>query len=284
MKLPIRQLSNLLSTLLCAGIVLSPLLSFGAQDKILVTGTGSAVEVMALMAKAFHKKHPETTVVILPSVGSSGGIKGVRDRKIDVGLSARTMKQEEKTPGLVEELYGRTAFLFAVPTANPLKGLTLQEIENIYSGKTTTWQNGDQIRLILRPQSDSYSLLLAGISPGMKAASDKSHTIPGVFVGATDQDAAAQIERTQGSFGVTSACLVVAEKRKVKGLPVNGKAPTVANVASGAYPFFMNMYVLYRTDSANPSVKLFIDFIYSDQGRKILTQTEHVVERRGPVR
>jgi phosphate transport system substrate-binding protein len=236
------------------------------------------------MAKAFQKKHPETTVVILPSVGSTGGIKGVRDRKIDVGLAVRAMKQEEKTPGLIEELYGRTAFLFAVQTSNQLKGLTLQEIENIYSGKTTTWHNGDQIRLILRPQSDSYSLLLAGISPGMKAAADKSHTIPGVFVGATDQDAAAQIERTQGSFGVTSACLVVAEKRKVKGLPVNGKAPTVANVASGAYPFFMNMYVLYRTDSANPAVKLFIDFIYSAQGQKILAQTGHVVEKRGSVR
>ncbi len=284
MKPSIRPMSGLLSTLLCAGIALSPLSSFGAQDKILVTGTGSAVEVMALMAKAFQKKHPETTVVLLPSVGSAGGIKGVRDRKIDVGLSVRVMKQEEKAPGIIEELYGRTAFLFAVQTSNPLKDLTLQEIEDIYSGKTTTWHNGDQIRLILRPRSDAYSLLLAGISPGMKAAAEKSHNISGVFVGATDKDAAAQIERTQGSFGVTSACLVAAEKRKIKGISVNGKVPTVANVASGAYPYFMNMYVIYQMDSANPAVKLFIDFIYSDQGRKILAQTEHVVEKRGSTR
>jgi phosphate transport system substrate-binding protein len=101
-----------------------------------------------------------------------------------------------------------------VQASNPIKGLTLQDVANIYSRKMTKWPNGDQIRLILRPQNDAYSKYMDTINPEIAAASETSHTIPGVFVVNTDQDAVVQIEKTQGSFGVSSCMYRCSGKEK----------------------------------------------------------------------
>ncbi len=280
MENSIRFLSTLICALLLAGTVMLPPSADGAQGKLVITGTGSAIGVMRLMAKAYQERHRDVAVEILPSIGSTGGIKAVIDRKIDIGLSSRPLKPEERIPGLVEEVYGRTGFIFGAQVTNPEKGFTLKEIEEVFAGKRTTWHDGKPLRLVLRPKSDAYSVYLASITPGLKAANEKSHAIPGLFVGGTDQDAVAQIEKTQGAFGITSACIVASEERKIKGLAVNGVAPTVSNVSSGAYPYSMTMHTIYRKDTSNPSLKPFVDFIFSAQGQKILTQTDHVPLKR----
>lgn len=276
-----RIVLNLLGILLGFGAVCSPSALAGTPQKLVITGTGSGIGVMKLMAETFHRRYPDTSVVVLPSIGSTGGIKATREGKIDIGLSSRALKPEERSPVMVEVAYGRTPFLFATQAVNPEKGFSLKEIEEIYSGTRMTWHNGKPLRLVLRPRHDAYSLYLDTISPGMRAAHEKAHAIPGVFVGGTDQDAAAQIERTEGAFGVTSACLVKAEQKNIKGLAIDGIAPTLATVSSGAYPYTLTMSVVYRKENANPAVKQFVDFIFSPQGRKVLLQTEHLPLPRG---
>lgn len=188
--------------------------STNPKEKLIITGTGSCISAMRQMGEAFQKKYPDITVNVLPSIGSTGGINAVKERKIDIGLSSRPLTLKERRMGIIEEPYGRTPLIFGVQESNPTKGVTLTEIEDIYAGKRKTWPDGTPIRLILRPLRDSYSVYLATISPRLKSAAEKTHSLPGVFVGMTDQDAAAQIEKTPGSFGTTSASLVTSEKKR----------------------------------------------------------------------
>jgi phosphate transport system substrate-binding protein len=101
MKQLIRLFTNHCRALLLVSAVLAPLSSASAQEKLLVTGTGSAIGVMNLIAKAFEKTTPGVKVEVLPSVGSTGGIKAVKDGKIDVGISSRQMKPEERSQDLM---------------------------------------------------------------------------------------------------------------------------------------------------------------------------------------
>lgn len=270
----------LLSCLLSTVTVVFPLPCYGASCKLVMTGTGPSIEVMKIMAKAFRKKHPAAEVEVLPSIGSTGGIKSVLAGKVDIGLTSRPLKPDEKSQYLEEAAYGRTAFIFAVQSSNPEKGLSLKEIEDIYAQRKATWRNDQPLRLVLRPQADAYSVYLSTISPRMKTALEKAHSVHGCFVGVTDQDAANQIERTPGGFGVTSACLVAAEKRQIKALAVNGVTPTLSNVKSGSYPYTMRMYVVYRKNATNPLVEQFTEFIFSPRGRKVLEQTAHIPLKR----
>jgi phosphate transport system substrate-binding protein len=136
------------------------------------------------------------------------------------------------------------------------------------------------LTFVLRPLSDGFSEYLASINPGLKSASVKAHSIPGVFVGNTDQEAAMQIENMPGSFGTTSSSLVASEKRKVKALFVDGEAPTLSNVAAGKYPYTMTLYLVYKQDKYKGAVRDFIEFVFSRDGQNLLSDNGHVSLQR----
>ncbi len=254
--------------------------SASSKESLIITGTGSSIGAMQLMARGFQKNHPSVTVQVLPSIGTTGGIQAVNEGKIDIGLSYRPLKPEERSAKIIEEPYGRTAFIFGVQDSNPAKGFTLAEIEEIYAGRRKTWSDGTPIRLIIRPVSDGFSAYLASINPGLKSASEKAHSMPGVFVGITDQEAALQIEKIPGAIGTTSGSLIAAEKRKIKALSIDGVAPTLANVSAGKYPYAMTLYLVYKRDKDKGAIKDFIEFVFSRDGQKLLSDNGHVTLRR----
>ncbi|HLA28693.1 MAG TPA: substrate-binding domain-containing protein [Syntrophales bacterium] len=280
MKLYLRYQIFILTALLFVGSIFTGTASASFKEALIITGTGSSIGIMQLMAKGFQKKHPSVTVRVLPSIGNTGAIKAVNEDKIDIGLSNRPLKPEEWSTKIIEEPYGRTAFIFGVQDSNPAIGFTLAEIEEIYAGKRKTWPDGTLIRLILRPVGNGFSAYLASINPGLKSAYEKAHSILGVFVGNTDQEAAEHIEKTPGSFGTTSGSLIAAEKRKIKALSVDGAAPTRSNVSTGKYPYAMTLSLIYKRDKYRGSIKDFIEFVFSRDGQKLLSDNGHVTLQR----
>lgn len=264
---------------MCAGIVLgtSESISHAASGPqvVTVTGTGSSIGTMKVMADALSKKHPAIRVEVLPSIGSTGAIKAVNADKIDVGLSSRALRLEERDRDVEAVPYGRTPVVFGTHPKTPINDITLEEVEQIYRGQKLTWPDKTPVRLVLRPKSDAYTEFLARISDRMRVATEISYTIPGLFTGITDQDAANQIERAEGSFTVTSLSLLLSEDRRIKRLTLSKVAPTVKNLESGKYPFAMTMYLVYRHNSRNSAVRTFVDFLFSREGQQILRETGH---------
>lgn len=282
MKLCLRYFIFISSILFLTSFMVESSASASPKGKLIITGTGSSIGAMRRMAEGFQRKHPNVAIDVLPSIGSTGGIKAVKEGRIDIGLSSRPLTPEERRMEIIAEPYGRTPFIFAVQESNPTKGVPLTEIEDIYAGKRRTWPDGTPIRLILRPLRDSFSVYLASINPRLKSASEKAHSIPGVFVGVTDQEAAEQIEKTRGSFGITSSSLMAVEKRRIKALSVDGAVPALSNIADGVrisagkYPYAMTMFLVYKGDADKGAVKDFIKFVFSKDGRKLLSESGHV--------
>ena len=69
-------------------------------DAIRIGGTGAAIGTIHLLAEAFKHAHPEHTVKILPSLGTSGGLKALQAGALDIALAARDVNAEEKSAGL----------------------------------------------------------------------------------------------------------------------------------------------------------------------------------------
>src|SRR3989338_2515671 len=90
-----------LRTLVLPLIMLIPPASAGAGDdyKIRIGGSGGALGAMKIIAAAFKKTHPRADVVVLPSLGSGGGIKAAIAGSLDVGLSSRPLKDTERAQG-----------------------------------------------------------------------------------------------------------------------------------------------------------------------------------------
>ena len=247
-----------------------------AEETIRISGTGAAIGGMKLLGEAFGKKHPGVTVVVYPSLGSAGGIKAVAAGKLDLAVSARRVKDAEKASGIVEKPYAKSPFIFAVSSFNPTDGLSFPEIQDIYAGRKTTWPDGRRIFLVLRPAADAYTGFLEKLSPGMKNAVESSKRRPGMFTGITDQDAADQIERTPGSFGVTSYSLVASEKRNIKPLAVDGISPAGKDGVNEKYPYSITLSLVYVKDRTGPGVESFLRYISSKEGEKILKMNGHI--------
>lgn len=243
-------------------------------EEIKIGGTGGALATMEMLGQAYAAAHPGTKVTVLPSLGSSGGIKAVRAGAIDVGVSSRPLKQKETETGLVAFEYGRTPFVFATHSQTKAEGIQLKEIANIYANKLEKWPDGKLIRIVLRPVGDSDSDMVKSISEEIRQAKLQAETRPGMLFAVTDQDSATNIESIEGSFGTNTLSQILSEKRSIKSLKLDGVAPSAAAIANGSYRFYKRLFIVTRPDSA-PSAKRFVAFVRSAEGRAILAQTEH---------
>src|ERR1700730_14004739 len=96
------------------------------------------------LAEEFKAQHPGTTFDIAAE-GSTTGIAAIIDGTANIGMSSRPAKPEEiaaaKAKGV--ELKPTTVaydgIAVIVNTANPIKGLTRKQVEQIFTGDVTDW-------------------------------------------------------------------------------------------------------------------------------------------------
>jgi len=248
----------------CVCILFS--LPLAGRDVVRVGGTGAGLGALQALGKAYSERHPDCDIQVLPSVGSTGGIRAVLEGKLDVGCTSRPLFPAEQAASLAHTPWATTAFVFVTQDLGPSEPLTLAGIEAIYAGRRTRWNDGRPIRLVLRPTSDTAHAYLSRFTPGMEAALSHAHQVPGVFVGITDQEALAYLERTPGSFGTSVLGLVVSEKRRVQVLPVDGLLPS-----DPGYPFLLSLALVHRGGQASAAARSFLEFAGSTAAARILT-------------
>lgn len=271
-----RQSSRIIgwaSALLVASL-LSPADSCAATLKL--GGTGAGLGTMRLLADAFSRRSPGTTIEIHSSIGSSGGINAVVAGVLDIGISSRPLSDDERKRGAQDWAYAKTPFIFVTGKKSTQARLTTEEIIGIYAGTLTKWNDGTSIRLVLRPRTETDTLLVKKYFPGMEVAMEKAYSRRGLPIASTDQDTADSIQKTVGAVGPSTLALILAENRPLKALALNNVAPTVENIGNGSYPMTKTFYLVTGPRS-KAEVQRFIDFIRSSEGAAILYKTGHFV-------
>lgn len=260
-------------------IVVGSLPAPAYADTIRLGGTGGALGAMKLLAEEFKKSHPGDTVIVLPSMGSGGGIKALLFGALDIGLSSRPLTEAERHQGAVEREYARTPLVIAVAKKNGASGLTLQQLTDMYAGKTRTWPDGTPVRLVMRPTAEFDTTLLKSMSPDMKRAVEDALSRKGMITAVTDQDSADAIEKIPGALGTTTLAQIISEKRALKKLSLDGVDPGLKNSTDGTYPYFKTFYLI-TGPNPSPLARQFITFILSPRGREILTRSGHWIGGR----
>lgn len=255
-------------------VLLAGVESSAFAETIRIGGTGASLGTMQLIGNAFQQAHREHSVKVLPSLGSSGGLKALQGGALDIAVSARDVNPEEKAAGLSARKYGTTAFIFISHGKTPIQPLTKESIAAMYSGKQATWSNGQPIRLVLRPKGDSDTKQLIKLSPEIEAAVMAAHARSGMALAVTDSDSADQVEKSPGAFATSTLSLVLSENRNFNILPLDGVKPTVQTLTNGTYPHTKDLYVAIGAN-ASAGAKHFVQFLRSARGLEILKQTGH---------
>lgn len=196
------------------------------------------------------------------------GFTAVVDGDTDIFLTAHPSESQmayAKEKGVELELVpiGKEAFVFIVNKENPVSDLSTDEIRKIYSGEITNWSAVGGEFLPINPtkrleNSGSQSTM----KTFMKGTEMKSNPLG--FLG-----------RSIG-FSFRFYVSDVAENGGIKILSVNGIYPDKENISNKSYPVVADFYAVYRKDNDNENVKKVIDFLLSDEGKKIIEETGYV--------
>lgn len=241
-----------------------------AETIITVGGTGSALGTMKQLAGLYEKTHPGVRIRILPSLGSTAGIKAVLDGGINLGLASRPLNQNEQQRGAMGVEYARSPFVFITNTTSSKKDITVPELERIYTDPAPRWPDGSRIRLILRPEKDIDTSIVRSLSPGMEQAMKAAHARPGMIQAISDQESTDAVVKTPGALGCATLSEIISEKRPVNILTFNGVKPDVKNIANGIYPLFKSMYLVIAPKTP-PAARDFAAFVNSRSAERILS-------------
>ncbi len=241
-----------------------------------IGGTGCALGGIKEVAVAFQKKHPEISIRIIPSLGSGGGIRAALAGSLDIALSARPLTDHETAAGASAIEYARTPFAFVTASVARERSITLLQAAAIYSGEMLEWPDHTPIRLIIRPESDTDTVLLKEMSPAMEKAVRRALSREGMLVAITDQENADLLAKVKGAFGAATLSQLVSEKLPLRALSLDGVQPSLASLAGGTYPYF-KVYFAVTGPRSSPAAKRFVDFLFSPEGRAVLTRTGHLV-------
>ena len=244
----------------------------GQAASLKIGGTGAALATMRILGNAFSRIHPDVTVEIPNSLGSEGGIQAVLQGAVDIGLSARPLKDREREAGARGIPYAKTPFILFTGRRAAEIDLTRAQVVEIYAGGGPTWPDGNPIRVVIRPERESDMEMLKVHFPGIEGALKVARTRRGTPMAYSDQDAMDLVEGAPGSMTTGTLTAIIGERRPLKAISIDGIVPTVENLENGSYTLAKTLWFVIGPEPSE-MVMNFIRFVNSAEGAALLRDT-----------
>ena len=173
---------------------------------------------------------------------------------------------------------GREAFVFFVHPKNPVNDLSLDQIRDIYSGKTTNWRQlgvkgPGKIQAFQRePGSGSQTAMVRFVMRDLPLMKPDKEKVSDGMGGIVDQ--VSEYRNNRGAIGYSFRFYTteLMSGFKVKLLSINGVAPTVENIENGQYPLASEFYAVVRSD-ASDNTRALLEWICGPQGQELIRKT-----------
>ena len=182
---------------------------------------------------------------------------------------------------------GREAFVFFVNSENPVEGLTVEEIQGIYTGEIRNWRElggkNQKIRPYQRAENSGSQSALLRLMEGLPLMEpEKEDRIAGMG-GIINEVASYRNHKNAIGFSFRFYSTEMVENEQIRLLALNGVLPTKETIRSGEYPISSNFYAVTASPIGEPApeehnedLRAFIDWILSEQGQEIIEKTGYV--------
>ncbi len=173
------------------------------------------------------------------------------------------------------------AFVFITHKDNPVEGLTVEQIQKIYTGEIANWRDvGGPDEAILAYQreknSGSQTAMENLVMKGLPLDAAKPNLITGGMEGLVRR--VGDYENGAGSIGYTYKFYIdtLYKSDDIKVLSVNGIAPVPENLRNGTYPFATSYYGVIRAGEERAAGGLFLDWMLGEEGQKCIAQAGYI--------
>lgn len=231
-----------------AGMVVLPIDAAVAQNKpaegkIVIDGSTTVGPIAKAFAEYYQKQNPGVSITVSES-GSGNGAKSLINGVCDVATMSRFMKDGEFKAAVdkgvmpVAHVVAIDGIAVIVHPANPIKGLTIQQVRDIYMGKITSWKQvgGPDVKIVAVSRdtnSGTYETFESLVMNQEKIAPSTEYVGSN---GAVRQ----RVQSTPGAIGYVGLGFV---DRTVKAVAVNNILPDKGTIVSGRYPIARPLYL-----------------------------------------
>ena len=232
-----------------------------------MVGSTSMEKLANALSEAFMEEYPDVTVTA-EFVGSGAGIEAVTNGTADIGNSSRSLKDEEKAAGVVENVVAIDGIAVCVDPANEVADLTKEQLTNIYNGTITNWKEvggADEPIIVIGREAGSGTRgafeELVDLQDACKYANELDST--GAVI--------AKVASTPGAIGYAS---LDALDDSVKALSLEGVEATAENIKAGNY-FLSRPFVMAtkgEISGQNDLVQAWFDFVLGDEGQQVASE------------
>ena len=237
------------------------------SGSISMVGSTSMEKLANALSEAFMEKYPDVTVTA-EFVGSGAGVEAVTNGTADIGNSSRSLKDEEKAAGVVENVVAIDGIAVCVDPANEVANLTKEQLTNIYNGTVTNWKEvggADEPIIVIGREAGS----------GTRGAFEELVDLVDVCKYANELDSTgaviAKVASTPGAIGYAS---LDALDDSVKALSLEGVEATAENIKAGNY-FLSRPFVMAtkgEISEQNDLVQAWFDFVLGDEGQQVASE------------
>lgn len=228
-----------------------------------MTGSTSMADVSNALAEAFMKKHGNVTI----SVGGNGSGEGpaaVNDGTANIGLLSRGLKDSENPTGFDQYIIGYDGVAVIVHPQSPVKELSLSELADVFSGKITNWSE-------LGGADAPIQCIGREAASGTRGAFEEIVGIKESAAYAEEQNSTGNVKQAvsnnPNAIGYVSLSSL---DGSVTALSIDGVDATEENVASGSYKLQRPFLMITKKDSTDALTKAFLEFVFSEDGMKII--------------
>jgi phosphate transport system substrate-binding protein len=255
-------------TLLLAGLCLFAASCGGqaTQDSpgkhtINIAGSTSVMPFTEKLAEHYMLEQP-TFVINVQSGGSTAGIQACMNKTVEIGMSSRELKPDEKQLGEITICLDGIAMV--VHPENPVKDLSLAQVRAIFSGTVKNWQDlgwiDRQIDAVTREEGSGTRGAFEELVMNKQEIDD------GIMV----QDSNGSVKEVVATdpYAVGYVSLGMIDER-VSAVTIDGVRPVAEAIKKKQYKIVRPF--LYLTNGApGRDAQVFIDYVLSKDGQKLL--------------
>lgn len=229
-------------------------------------GSTSMEKVIGALGEAFEQDNDGVTFTYNPT-GSGTGIQAVSEGRCDIGLSSRSLKDEEKEQGLTETVLAYDGIAVIVNPDNPVSDLSTETIAQIYKGEITNWKDAGgtdgEIVLIGREAG-------SGTRDGFESITKTEDACKYRQELTSTGDVVTTVAGNPNAIGYASLASV---SDGIKAVSVNGVMPSEETVKDGSYvvqrPFIL---VTKEGKKLSETAQEFFDYVTSSDASGIISK------------
>ena len=257
--------------------------AFGAvagvnAGSITVKGSDTLVILAQKWAEVYMGKNPSTKIQVTGG-GSGTGFAALQNQQTDLCNASRKIKAKEIENCL--KAFGKrpTEYKVAldglsvyVGADNPVKELSIDQLEDIFTGKIRNWKDvgGSDAPITVYSRENSsgtYEFFKEHVLKGKDFAAS-AQTMPGTaaLLQAVAKDKSG-IGYGGAAYGAGAKHLLV---KKDDSSPA--VEPTEGNVVSGAYPIWRFLYVYVNPAVDKGEIAAYLKWIRGDEGQKLVKE------------